>query len=179
MKDEEFAFAPPGRFAHLFLLLLGLAFPMAALTALALAAPVRQWLPALPAVLAMPLLMAWLGWAMHRRRLRLRDGYLHYGRMPWQRAAVAALDLEAARILDLGQQRGLQPVWRLAGTALPGYRSGWFRLRDRRRAYVVLSDWRRTLVLPKRDGGLLLFDLQRPEAVLAALRHRDSRGAGR
>jgi hypothetical protein len=57
---------------------------------------------------------------------------------------------------------------------MPGYRSGWFWLRDKRRAYLVLTDWKRVLALPKRDGGIVLLSLQRPEALLDALRRANT-----
>jgi hypothetical protein len=47
-----------------------------------------------------------------------------------------------------------------------------FRLRDKRRASVLVTDTSRVLVLPKRDGSVILLSLQRPEALLEALRHR-------
>ena len=49
-------------------------------------------------------------------------------------------------------------------------RSGWFYLRNKHYAHVLLTDNKRVLMLPKRDGGLLLFSLVRPQALLDALR---------
>ena len=74
-----------------------------------------------------------------------------------------------ARIVNLDEQKKLRPGFRIAGTRLPGLRSGWFRLHDGRRAYVVLTDWRRAVELPRRDGRVYLFSLQRPEAFIDAL----------
>jgi D-alanyl-D-alanine carboxypeptidase len=49
-----------------------------------------------------------------------------------------------------------------------------FRLRDKRRASVLLTDLQRVLVLPRRDGSVLMLSLQRPEALLQALRRADA-----
>jgi len=37
---------------------------------------------------------------------------------------------------------------------------------------VLLTDLQRVLVLPRRDGSVLLLSLQQPEALLRALRQR-------
>lgn len=171
MSTQEFEFVAPGKFASLFPLLIGLMFPMIILAAFA-STPRRssEWLVVIPAMMILPLSAIFLTWRMHRRKLSIEDGKLKSGRMPWHRTAIESLDLAAASIVDLDQHRELQPVRKIAGTAMPGYRSGFFRLRDKRRAYAVLTDCRRVLVLPKRDGGLLMFSLVRPDALLDALR---------
>lgn len=171
MSALEFEFSPPGKFAQLFPLVLGLVFPLIILALFASTAKdASEWRTVVPALFLLPLAAIFMAWKMHRRTLRLEGGILKYGRMRWLQTAANEIDLAAARIVNLDEHRELRPVRRIAGTAMPGYRSGFFRLRDRRRAYVVVTDWRRVLVLPKRDGGLLLFSLTRPEALLDALR---------
>lgn len=172
MSTQEFEFSPPGKFASLFPLLVGLVSPtiILALFASATRQP-SEWRTVVPALLLLPLAAIFMAQSMHRRRLSLTDGVLRYGRMPWHKTATADLDLAAASIVSLDEHRELRPVRRIAGTVMPRYRSGFFHLRDRRRAYVVLTDWRRVLVLPKRDGGLLMFSLDRPQALLDVLRH--------
>lgn len=68
---------------------------------------------------------------------------------------------------------------RVLPTNLPGYRSGLFWLRNKARAQVLLTDWRRVLVLPRRDGGMVLLSPQRPDALLAALREAASGDSSR
>src|ERR1700680_5028051 len=38
--------------------------------------------------------------------------------------------LKSARAVDLSQDDSLAPKWRTNGTGYPGYKSGWFRLKD-------------------------------------------------
>lgn len=170
MKKQEFEFAAPGPFARLLPLLIGAGLPLIVIAVVALHPQRTAWAQVLPALLVLPLVAGILAFAMHRRKLVLEGDRISYHFIPWRNARLSELDLDAARIVDLAQERALQPVFRLFGSALPGYRSGWFRLRNRTTAYVVLSDWRRVLVLPRRDGKLLLFSLQKPDAVLDALR---------
>jgi hypothetical protein len=172
MSRIDYEVAPAGAFARAFPIAVG---GMVALGLLVTIVTVGLEQPtvlvgALPAFLAAIAVMAALSWVVRHPRVRLEDGVLTVGRMPRVRAAVADIDLDAARIVDLEAERELQPALRLIGTTLPGYRAGWFWLRDGSRAFLVLTEWKRVLVLPRRNGGRLLLSLQRPEALLEALR---------
>ena len=171
MSSQEFDVPPPGKFAPVFLLILGVLMPMIVLTSIVLSAhDKRAILLILPVAFIFPLVAGAIGWTIFRRKIRIVDKALLTGVFGWRKVPMSELDLDAATILDLQQHRELQPTFKLAGTSMPGYRSGWFRLRDKRTAYLLLTDWRRVLVLPKRDGKVMLLSPQRPEALLDALR---------
>jgi hypothetical protein len=90
-----------------------------------------------------------------------------YGRRP-----IATADLRggAARIVDLDRESDLRPALRTFGTALPGYRSGWFRLRNGDKALVSLSDPHRVVYVPTTQGYVLLLSPSQPDHFLEALR---------
>lgn len=106
-----------------------------------------------------------------REGLRLRGDF--YGRL------VPAADLRAdlARPVDLERERALQPTLRTGGTALPGYRAGWFRLRNGERALLYVTDARRVAYVPTRAGYSVLVSVAEPEALVAALRRAAPAGA--
>jgi len=107
---------------------------------------------------------------MRRRSVRLAGGELKVAAgMHNRRVAVAELDLAAARIVDLREHTALRPLFKSFGTSLPGYHAGHFRLRDRGRAFVLVTDPARVLVLPERSGRRLLLSLRQPQALLDAL----------
>ena len=83
---------------------------------------------------------------------------------------VATLDLDAARIVDLAGEPALKPMLKTFGTSMPGYQAGHFRLRDRGKAFLLVTERRKVLVLPERSGRRLLLSLERPQALLDALR---------
>jgi len=174
MNAQGFEIVPPGKFARVLPIAVAALPPILVLAALALAARGQQdSVPLVQVVAALflfPIIGGALAWSMHRRVIQIIGGNLLLGLLPWRRIPVAVLDLDNARIVDLGAQRDLQPVLKIAGTGLPGYRSGLFWLRDKTRAQVLLTDWKRVLVLPRRDGGMVLLSPQRPDALLAALR---------
>ena len=171
MNTQEFEIVPPGKIATLFPLLVGLVLPLVILIAMAFAAHgFPDWLRVAPALLLMPAVAGLLALSMHGRRIRLSDNGLTLRRLPWPRPiALSTLDLGQARIVNLDEHPELRPVFKIAGSRLPGFCSGLFRLRDRRRATVLLTDVRRTLVLPLRDGSVVLLSPQRPDALLQAL----------
>ena len=96
--------------------------------------------------------------------LRLRGDL--YGRM----IPADALRGGAARIVDLSNTPDLQPRWRTMGTALPGYRAGWFRLRNGEKALVYLTETSRAVYVPTRKGYSVLLSPQQPERFLERLR---------
>jgi hypothetical protein len=174
MSPVDFELHPPNRFVALFLpALLGVVLPAAAVLALALGPAQRtpmQWAGALP-LLAMPVIGLFMAWNFQHRRVRLSDAGLRLRALPWPRTVpLAEFDLEHAEIADLDSRRELRPFIKLIGTRLPGYQAGRFRLRDKRTAFVLLTDLRRVLVLPRRNGGVVLLSVQRPEALLQAMR---------
>lgn len=114
---------------------------------------------------------AMIAFALRRRRVRLEDGVLTVSAgFNTCRVGAGEIDLGAARIVDLAEQTSLKPALKVMGTGLPGYNAGHFRLRDRSKAFLLLSDRSRVLVLPEKSGRKLLLSLERPQALLDALR---------
>ena len=90
-----------------------------------------------------------------------------------RRVATSTLDLSQARVVNLIESKPLQAKWRLFGTAVPGYLSGWFKLHDGRRALLFVTNQERVVCVPWRDGRLLLVSVVEPEQFLERLRELD------
>jgi len=82
------------------------------------------------------------------------------------------LELDSARAVDLNRDRELQPAARTWGTALPGYRAGWFALRNGKRALLYITDPARVAYIPTRDNYVILLSVADPAALIASL-HRN------
>lgn len=177
MSEKVFELPPPGKFARVFPILIGLVLPLLMITAIVLAAGTDpNWVHALPAILSLPVVAAFVGWHIHSRKVELLTDQVRVRRWPLPRNFnLAGMDLEQARVADLRQENALQPTIKLVGSRLPGFRSGWFRLRDGRRAYELMTSASRVLYLPRKDGRVLLLGVERPEALLQALRDEASR----
>ena len=76
----------------------------------------------------------------------------------------------AARLVDLSSAPELQPRLRTMGTTLPGYRAGWFRLRNGEKTLVYLTETSRTVYVPTRKGYSVMLTPQQPERFLERLR---------
>ncbi|HEV8550957.1 MAG TPA: PH domain-containing protein [Polyangiaceae bacterium] len=81
-----------------------------------------------------------------------------------------ALKVDEARIVNLTHEHRLAPVRRTMGTALPGYRAGWFRLADGEKALLYVTDDSRVVYLPTTQGYALLLSPLDPEGLLSSLR---------
>lgn len=166
---QEFAVAPMQPLA--WAVLLGVMLVVAAtglVVPLHQSAPVSNWL--VPLLVAAVLLAA-LSLALRRRRIAIDGTRLHVASTFYtRRIAVPALDLDRARIVDLAEHDEFAPRLKINGYGLPGLRSGHYRLRNGARAFCLLTDRERVLVLPQRDGRYLLLSPEKPQPLLARLR---------
>lgn len=75
-----------------------------------------------------------------------------------------------ARRVDFSAEPGLVPTRRSMGTGVPGYQSGWFRLRNGERVLLYLTDRSRAVYVPTDAGYNLLLSPAEPDAFVSALR---------
>jgi hypothetical protein len=87
-----------------------------------------------------------------------------------RQSALSEFDLAAARVVDLREHTELKPALKTNGFAVPGLQAGHFRLRDKRKAFCLLTDPARVLSLPHADGRVWMLSLTHPQAVLDILR---------
>ena len=106
------------------------------------------------------------GVQLESRQLRVKAAMFNHG------VDVRDLDIDRARIVDLDERTELQPILKTFGMALPGFQAGWFLLRDRSRAFCLVTARRRVLWLPTRAGTSLMLSLERPDAFVDALRQQ-------
>jgi hypothetical protein len=115
------------------------------------------------------LILAALG--PRRARYELSSGGIALRGDIYGRRLIPAADLRggSARIIDLERERDFAPKWRTMGTGLPGYKAGWFRLRNGEKALVSLTETHRAVYVPTREGFALLLSPAEPERFLKAL----------
>lgn len=122
----------------------------------------------------------WLQRVAARHRIRLEPGTLGIETTFHRRTlAFHELDLDHARVVDLDERTELRPMLKSNGTALPGLKSGWFRLRNREKALVATAGGSRVLWLPTRNGYGLLLQPRNAQALLDELRALAASGTGR
>jgi len=102
--------------------------------------------------------------AFNGQRIRVRATW--FGR----ESPVSDFLLDQARVVDLREHLEFKPRFKTMGYQLPGLWCGNFRLRDGRKAFCLVTDPARVLVLPHADGRVWLLSLQHPQPVLDILR---------
>ena len=108
---------------------------------------------------------------MHRQSLQLSPDLLDVRSSFYRcRTPLHALKLDQARVVDLDEQVELRPTLKTNGFSIPGFHSGWFLLRNRRRTFVAIGNGRRRLWLPGSGRYDLLLEPVDPAALLARLR---------
>lgn len=171
--DRRLALTPIGKAPVVFALVVGAALPVAIAVFAMLQVRGEDMSPAVmllvQAVVALSVLAVVL--PMWRREAafdgsRLRVKATYYTR----EAPLSEFDLAAARVVDLREHVEFKPVLKTNGFALPGFQAGHFRLRDRRKAFCLVTDPSKVLALPHADGRVWLLSLEHPQAVLDILR---------
>lgn len=112
-----------------------------------------------------------LGAAFFRRRVTF-DGHVLDVRSTLfrRRVPVADMQLEQAGVMDVKRHPCLALKRRRLGYSVPGFHSGHYVLNDGRKGFALLTDRQRTLVIPLKDGSVVMLSMAEPKALLAALR---------
>jgi hypothetical protein len=112
-----------------------------------------------------------LAWFMQRRALVLTPVLLEVRSSFYRcRMPLADMKLDLARVVDLDEHTELKTTLKTNGFSIPGFHSGWFLLRNRRRTFVAIADGRRKLWVPGNGRHDLLIEPVDPAALLARLR---------
>ncbi|WP_419934321.1 PH domain-containing protein [Candidatus Palauibacter sp.] len=128
-------------------------------------------------LIGVTLMLGWAAWSTRHSRAEVSpDGLKLVGDLWGRTIPLDHLELDDARIVDLRGEPDLVPRRRTAGTALGGYSSGWFRLRNGEKSLLYLTDRRRVVYIPTRDGYSLLLSQSDPRRFLEAL--QDATGGG-
>lgn len=168
---QAFEVSPPSPWAWLGMGLLGGVLPLGIVAILllrghAVHAPVGVLVAVFMLALVVSVSLRRRSVILSNRRLEIRAGLYRH------RLAVAELDLERARIVNLDERTELRPFLKTGGMAMPGFKAGHFRLHGGfAKAFCLLTQTERVLWLPLQDGkSQLLLSLERPQALLDALR---------
>jgi len=122
-------------------------------------------------LVAMIALLAYMAYASRHTRfevstagLRIVGGF--YGRT----IPLGTLAADRARVLDLDRDAAYRFGWRSNGVNMPGYRAGWFRLKNKEKALVFVTDPHRVVYIPTRDSYSVMLSVETPEMFLEAVR---------
>lgn len=128
-------------------------------------------IPVFVLLLGLVVLFAWFAYSTRHVRCEVSSDGVKiagdiYGRMIPARDLVTA----QARALDLTKDTDYALARRTNGTGLPGYKAGWFRLRNGEKALAFVTDAKSVAYVPTRAGYAVLVSVAEPARFLEALR---------
>jgi hypothetical protein len=134
-------------------------------------APWAVLVPVLALLIGLVVLFAWFAYSTRHVRCEVSSDGLKiagdlYGRTIPGRELIA----EQARVLDLTKDTDYALARRTNGTGLPGYKAGWFRLRNGEKALVFVTDPKSVAYVPTRAGYSILVSVAEPARLLEAVR---------
>jgi len=137
------------------------------------ASPKSLWFLAIICVILAVVLMAlaYTAYSSRNARIEMENDRIRLVGDFWGREIpLNRLNVSGARILDLYKNSEYSPKRRTFGTGLPGYASGWFRLRNGEKALVYLTKRRDVVFVPTSDGYSLLLSVEEPERFIETLK---------
>jgi len=138
------------------------------------ASPKSLWFLTIVCVLLVVILMALLYTAYSSRNSRVaidNERIKLVGDFWGREIPFKLIDIPGARIMDISGNTDYTPKRRTFATSLPGYASGWFRLRSGEKALVYLTNRHNVVYLPTSDGYSLLLSVEEPERFITTLQN--------
>lgn len=117
--------------------------------------------------------MAYLLLANKFTKFSLEDDSLHIkGTLYGKTIAIDSLDIDNAEIIDWSQDshKDYRPIIRTNGIGLPYYQAGWFRLRNKQKALLFVTNRENVISIPSYDGYLLMLSVGNPSSFLESLK---------
>ena len=117
--------------------------------------------------------LVYTAYSSQHSRVELNSNQLRLVGDLWARTIpMDVIDVSETRILDLDRQSDYSPTRRTFGTGLPGYASGWFRLRSGEKALVYLTRREQVVYMPTSKGYALLLSVEEPQRFVETLNSR-------
>lgn len=141
-------------------------FPIASTTT----RPLWVLVPVLILLTGLLVLFGSLLLSSQRLRVEVSDEGLRIrGDLYGRRIPASRLVMGEAAVVDL-RKGPYHPRWRTNGIGLPGYLSGWFRLVNKEKALLFVTDRSKVVRIPTRDGYSLLVSVSEPDRFVERVR---------
>ncbi len=123
------------------------------------------------AISVVVLLLGYVAYSSRHARVELGADHIRLSGDLWgRRIPLSNLQPSSARVVNLASTPELSPARRTMGTGLPGYATGWFRLKSGEKALLYLTQRERVVYLPTTEGYSILLSLEEPERFLESLK---------
>jgi len=128
--------------------------------------------------LVLSLVGAALTLAYRRRELRVEPRQLTIAATLYtRRVPVGSMWLDRARVVSFAENPDFKPGMKSNGFQFPGFRAGNFHMKGGGKAFCLITDDSRVLVIPLRDGNSVLVSPEQPRTLLDELKRLADSGA--
>jgi hypothetical protein len=80
------------------------------------------------------------------------------------------IDVTGIKVLNLKMDREYLLKWRMNGSGLPGYKSGWFKLKNKEKALVFVTDLSSIVYIPTTDKYAVLLSVRDADLMVEAIK---------
>jgi len=98
-----------------------------------------------------------MNFTVNDRGLRIGPGL--YGRF----IPKEDINAEGVRVLNLNSDSEYRPKWRTNGAGLPGYSAGWFKLANKEKALLFVTDRSRVVYIPTNKDYSVMLSVREAE----------------
>jgi hypothetical protein len=70
------------------------------------------------------------------------------------------INAEGVRVINLNIETGYQPKWRTNGAGFPGYSAGWFKLQNKEKALMFVTDRSNVVYIPTNKSYSVLLSVR-------------------
>ncbi len=125
---------------------------------------------------ALFLSIAYMGFSSMGSRFVISDSALRISNTFYGRSIpLSSINTDGVAIVNMKGDRAYKPTLRTNGIGMPGYAAGWFRLREKGKALLFVTDRENVVYLPTSEGYSVLLSVDRPREFMEALRSAASR----
>jgi hypothetical protein len=115
-------------------------------------------------------LFAWIVYSARNTVVEVEsDSLVISGTLYGRRISLDSIRVDQARELNLVHDADYRLKWRTNGIGLPGYKAGWFRLRNGEKALAFITDAHRVVYFPTSEGYSVLLSVANPPEILELL----------
>ena len=83
------------------------------------------------------------------------------------------INAEGVRVIDLNLEKDYQPKWRTNGAGLPGFSAGWFKLQNKEKALVFVTDRSSVVYIPTTGNYSVMLSVRDAAEMVASIQQWD------
>jgi len=116
---------------------------------------------------ALLLTIAYSAYAAYNSRAFVGEDRITLSGGFWSRSImVRDIDVEKMRVIDFSRDKELSPKYRTMGIRVPGYSSGWFKLKNKEKALLFVTNENQVAYIPTKMGYAVLTSVDHPQSFL-------------